>query len=67
MLLIALLLPAGQLAALDPQRAVGLAAAKRIIELHGGQIWAESDGLGKGSTFCFTLPRPGGSGREEPE
>lgn len=34
---------------------VGLAVVKRIVETHGGQVWVESDGLGKGSTFCFTL------------
>ena len=34
---------------------VGLALVKRIIEVHGGQVWVESDGLGKGSRFCFTL------------
>ena len=35
---------------------IGLALVKRIIETHGGNIWVESDGRGKGSTFCFTLP-----------
>ncbi|MCL2150101.1 MAG: PAS domain-containing sensor histidine kinase [Dehalococcoidia bacterium] len=33
---------------------LGLALSKMLVELHGGQIWAESEG--KGSIFSFTLP-----------
>ncbi len=35
---------------------LGMTIAKRIVEKHGGKIWAESEGLGKGSTFYVTLP-----------
>lgn len=35
---------------------IGLALIKRIIEVHGGKIWVESEGSGKGSIFCFTIP-----------
>jgi len=35
---------------------LGLFIAKKIIETHGGRIWAESEGKDKGSSFTFTLP-----------
>jgi signal transduction histidine kinase len=34
---------------------LGLSTVKRIIEVHGGRRWAESN-VGKGSTFSFALP-----------
>jgi PAS domain S-box-containing protein len=38
---------------------IGLALVKGIVEMHGGCVWAESPGLGKGSTFYIEVPAEG--------
>ena len=35
---------------------LGLPITKRIVQMHGGRIWVESKGIGKGSRFTFVIP-----------
>jgi signal transduction histidine kinase len=43
---------------------IGLALARRLVELHGGSIHARSDGVGKGSEFIVRIPAMPASGAE---
>jgi len=36
---------------------LGLSVSKGLVETHGGKMWVESDGEGRGATFTFTLPK----------
>jgi signal transduction histidine kinase/ActR/RegA family two-component response regulator len=38
---------------------LGLVITRRLVEMHGGRIWVQSEGEGRGSTFAFTLPVAG--------
>ncbi|MBC5783537.1 response regulator [Ramlibacter sp. USB13] len=45
---------------------IGLTLVKHLVELHGGRVWAASEGLGKGAQVCLALPASVASDPAEP-
>ena len=44
---------------IEAENGLGLVLAKKLVELHDGRMWVESD-FGRESTFTFTVPTAGG-------
>lgn len=54
----------GEMKDKTPGTGLGLALTKRLVKMHGGKIWVESDGIGKGTRFSLSLPLDLGHGEE---
>ena len=55
-----------QLGSSEAGMGIGLALVKRVVELHGGRAWVESEGRFRGTTMCFTVPGRPADERAEP-